>query len=79
MYSQKHGKRQLSIGISFTNWFTQMFDDLFEPSHLLSGLQPIDLGIWKIVCAMAQGLDHQKDANQIWNTIEKRLMEMMNP
>ena len=79
MYSQKHGKRQLSIGISFTNWFTQMFDDLLEPSHSLRGLQPIDLGIWKIVCAMAQGLDRQKDANQIWNAIEKRLMEMMNP
>ena len=56
-----------------------MFDDLLEPSHSLRGLQPIDLGIWKIVCAMAQGLDRQKDANQIWNAIEKRLMEMMKP
>ena len=35
--------------------------------------------IWKIVCAMAQGLDRQKDANQIWNAIEKRLTEIMNP
>ena len=61
MYSQKHGKKQLSIGMSFTNWFTHMFDDLLEPSHLLCGLQPIDLGIWKNVCAMAQGLDHQKE------------------
>ena len=50
MYSQKHGKRQLSIGISFTNWFTQMFDDLLEPSHLLSGLQPIDLGRFHCMC-----------------------------
>jgi hypothetical protein len=50
MYSQKHGKRQLSIGISFTNWFTQMFDDLLEPSHLLSCLQPIDLGRFHCMC-----------------------------